>query len=119
MDSSITLLLTLATLIPIPAAAGEQQSWQPPHVYGKVTVLSIGIERYQHGGRPALGAENDAEKLSQTLKERYGYTPENLLGKDATRKAILNKLSECSLKAAPNDVLIFFFAGHGQVINLP
>ncbi|MGI8520827.1 MAG: caspase family protein [Actinomycetota bacterium] len=91
-----------------------------PHVYNRVIVLCIGINKYQYSGIPALDyAEPDANGFAQVVRSRYGYETAMLLGKDATRKAIGAKLGDYAVRLGEKDVLIVFFAGHGQVIELP
>lgn len=91
-----------------------------PHVYNRVIVLCIGINEYQYPGIRALSyAEPDARGLAQMVRSRYGYETFLLLGKDATREAIGAKLREYAARLGEKDVLLVYFAGHGQVIELP
>jgi TPR repeat protein len=104
------------------AALGQeiQHNVEKPHIYRKAVALCIGIDQYQSRQiRPAGCAENDARDLGELLKSRYGYTPDLLLGEQATRQAILDRLDRRVRELGPEDVLLIFFAGHGQVINLP
>jgi TPR repeat protein len=109
-------------LVPLPTLATAQEPPRAglgPHLYGKVIVLCIGIENYQSAKiRPADFAANDAKKLGEMLRARYGYTPEYLIDAQATRNAIRDRLKACAARVGSEDVVIVFFAGHGQVINL-
>ena len=109
------------------AANGKKQPDRPiepvelnasPHVYRRVVALCIGIETYKHLPE-APYAENDAKKVGESLQANYRFSPEFLLGTNATRVGIWSKLNQLGKELGPNDVLIVFFAGHGQVINLP
>ena len=111
-----TTLVTVLCLAPFVDTAAQGQS---PHIYRKVVVLCIGIEQYQHITLPpAPGTVNDAMKLGSTLANKYGYSPEYMIGPQATREAVIDRLKSMAGRLGPEDVLIVFFAGHGQVVNL-
>jgi hypothetical protein len=79
--------------------------------------LVIGINAYKSA--PPLGfAVNDAQALARVLKQKYGFSEENvrlLLDDEASRSAIMDRfLSFASAGTGPNDRLIVFFAGHGH-----
>ena len=67
-----------------------------PHFYNRVVALCIGINRYRSAGIPELMfAESDAKAVADELQTLYGYRPTLLLGPQATKKGILEKLGEC------------------------
>lgn len=85
--------------------------------------LLIGINRYQVN--PATdrtqdldGAVYDAEAMSQLLQRIYGFRAQDirvLRDQAATRDAILRALDEQLVApAAPGDLSVFYFAGHGS-----
>ncbi|MFO0580008.1 MAG: caspase family protein [Polyangia bacterium] len=87
--------------------------------------LLIGINRYQVN--PATdrtqdldGAVFDAEALSQLLQRLYGFRAQDirvLRDQAATRDAILRALDEHLVApAAPGDLSVFYFAGHGSYV---
>jgi TPR repeat protein len=91
-----------------------------PYIYKRVVALCIGIDRYRAPGIPALSfAERDAQEFANLLQSHYGYKPELFLGKKATKAAIDAKLEEYAAKLGEKDVLLVYFAGHGNVIDLP
>lgn len=92
-----------------------------PRYYRRVVALCIGVNRYRFdSGIPELAfAEQDAKALGEILAARYGYEPRYLLGKDATRHAIDETLGRLAAELTERDALLVFFAGHGQVIDLP
>ena len=95
------------------------QERSKPYIYGRVVLLAVGIEQYQHGAlSKAPAAENDARTLSETLAAQYGYEAESLVGPQATKEAILKRIKSLGEELTGNDALIVFFAGHGRVINL-
>lgn len=85
--------------------------------------VCIGINSYDAGA--GLGslqfAEQDAEKFDQLL-DKLGFPPANrrlLLGKNATLAAINNALEAYILdQPGPNDLVIFYFAGHSVPITI-
>lgn len=92
-----------------------------PRYYRRVVALCIGVNRYRFdSGMPELAfAEQDARSLGELLATRYGYEPRYLLGKDATRNAIEETLERLATELGDRDALLVFFAGHGQVVDLP
>jgi len=80
------------------------------------------VDQYADPERtPSLeGPGNDMDALARTLATRYGFAPDALLrlhGPAATRRGILNALSELEARAAPGVQLVFAFAGHGSFIK--
>jgi hypothetical protein len=81
--------------------------------------LLVGIEAYpERAGWPRLsGPRADAEALREALVARGGFAPERirmLLDAEATRAAILTAFDGMIGVAGPEDVLLFYFAGHGS-----
>jgi hypothetical protein len=68
------------------------------------------------------GAVNDVVAMQKMLTKRYSFDPKNihvLINAEAKRDVILRDIQKYLItQAAPGDVSVFFFAGHGsQVIN--
>ena len=102
-----------------PSPARTQQTEVKPHLFNRAVTLTIGIERYRFLPE-AKFAENDARAVGDLFRDLYGFTPDtSLIGTQATKRNILAKLDEYAVSLGEQDVLIVFFAGHGQVINLP
>jgi len=84
--------------------------------------LLVGIEAYfrEQSGWPRLtGPHADVEALSTALVERGGFAPENirrLFDHEATRVGILDAFRDLVDAAAPGDLLLFYYSGHGSQI---
>ncbi|MBX7222171.1 MAG: caspase family protein [Blastocatellia bacterium] len=84
---------------------------------GEKYALVIGISRYRFGNSLKF-ADADARAFRDFLltKQGGGFQPENiqlLENEAATRGAIKKALDECVEKLRPEDLLVFFLAGHG------
>jgi hypothetical protein len=77
--------------------------------------LIIGIDEYRDREIPDLdNTIKDAEKLYQTLLDKYQFHKENIkLIKNATYADIIRSLDELAATVTPNDNLLIFYAGHG------
>jgi hypothetical protein len=93
---------------------------------GAAWVISIGIDDYESSTIPEfIACESDAAGFSQFFSQQYGllglplsdYHEYLLLGKNATKEAVLGALKDIAAKAAPNDYFIFSFAGYSQVMT--
>lgn len=89
--------------------------------YGRVVVLSIGVNRYPHltGAADLRFAESDARAFADLMQSHYGYETELLLGPDATKARVSEALKRCGGDLGESDAFIVYFAGHGQVIETP
>lgn len=92
---------------------------QPPAVFKnfKVYALIVGISQYAH--MPVLRySDDDAYKMFAFLKSpEGGSVPDEriqiLIDEDATKQNIKNALKELYAEAGPDDIVLFYFAGHG------
>jgi uncharacterized caspase-like protein len=86
---------------------------------GKRLAIVVGINRYNaENDIPVLaGAENDAREIYERLTTAGNFTIQKnhlLLGRDATRGAILKAVSDIFHKAVDNcNLVLFYFSGHG------
>lgn len=105
-----------AVLCPATSCVAQQAG---PLYYDKVVGIYVGIETYRGGGfRDTPGCEKDANTLSQLFERDYGYTTgAKLLTAKATKAAIEAAIRKHALAAGENDVLILFFAMHGQTVD--
>jgi uncharacterized caspase-like protein len=86
-----------------------------PEIQRKVAVL-IGNDRYTDTRIPTLdNAANDARAVGATLQNALGY--ETLVLENATRAEILRTLNRLALQLEPQDSLIIYYAGHGEVVE--
>jgi metacaspase-1 len=70
--------------------------------------------------RPLRGAESDARQFANLLTNRFDYHSDRvrlLLGEQATRQAIQQALENISRVCAPDDRVVFYFAGHGTQVK--
>lgn len=82
-----------------------------------IWAVIVGVAQYQH--MPVLRyTDDDAYQVFAFLKSpEGGALPENqvrlLIDEDATKYNILNVMRDILLRADENDVVIFYFSGHG------
>ena len=115
MKKRLSLLMT-ATF----AAAGLAA----PAAWAEPLALVIGVNECPGCGladgtrpRPLQGAEADASEIAQRLTEQFGFRQERirlLLGVDARRADVQKAVEELGAAAKPEDVFVFYFAGHGM-----
>lgn len=89
--------------------------------YNRVVAVTIGIDGYANllPPRPLKQAEADAKVIGATFREQFGYEVVPILGAEATRARILDAVDRFGRELGERDALIVYFAGHGQVIDLP
>lgn len=91
--------------------------------------LLIGINDYESGAqetghrhwRSLEGTINDVEVMAELLVGRYKFDKNNvwiLRNGEATREAMLGNIRKHLIEpAAPGDVCVFYFAGHGSQVR--
>lgn len=81
---------------------------------GRYHALVIGNNTYADTRFAALGsAVNDATAVAQLLRERYGHETRLLL--NATRLDMLSAIAELRERLKPEDNLLVYYAGHGEL----
>jgi tRNA A-37 threonylcarbamoyl transferase component Bud32 len=80
--------------------------------FGAHHALVMGSNQYQRLSR-LLTARNDAQELAKLLETRYGFEVELLL--DASRHQLLSALEGIGKRMRPQDHLLVYYAGHGQL----
>ncbi len=119
--STSTLVVNREELSPesIHSGGGE-----PPRVgahspgYRKRIAAVIGIDTYRHWPR-LEGAARDARRMAATLKMIGFDEVLELYDEDATRTGVLNLLgARTSEPAGKEDLVVTYFAGHGQTETL-
>ncbi len=105
---------------PTPTVA-EKPVQQPPATPAgtdtKVWAVVVGVAAYDH--MPALRyTDDDAYRFYAFLKSlEGGALPDEqvsvLVDEDATRDNILGTMNELFSQAGPNDLIVFYFSGHG------
>jgi Caspase domain len=91
---------------------------------GKRRAIIIGVHEYEDNKIPSLpGAENDANELFNMLSDpkigNFTVSPDHhLLGERANNSNIRKALSDIFWQSEQNDIVIFYFAGHGFADSL-
>ncbi len=85
-------------------------------------LLAVGINEYKNSKLNLNFARADAESFGNLVRDGSDQLFKNvevhtLYDKEATRQKILGKLDELSLKVSQEDVLIFYYAGHGSMVD--
>jgi WD40 repeat protein len=84
-------------------------------------ILSVGINQYKNPKMTLNYAKPDAESFGKVLDEKgslfKGLELHTLYDEDASRVNILKKLDELSGKIHQEDVFIFYYAGHGSMVD--
>lgn len=88
------------------------------HAFDRVVVLCVGIGKYQSTDiSPLASGVSDAKAVGAVFRDNFGYDMRFLLGEQATRRAILDQAAALAKELGERDVLVFYFAGHGKVID--
>ncbi len=95
-----SLLLTSLLLMPSVGVAART-----------IHVLSVGICDYKYIS-DLTKSENDARDFAALYRTHTGNVT-TLLGSQATRENILSSLRSCFSQAEEDDIVVFFFSGHG------
>jgi uncharacterized caspase-like protein len=83
-----------------------------PLLPGKRFALVVANQQYQHW--PKLDTPRaDAQAVTDVLKQRFGFEV-NLL-QDATRQQLLSALNKLRQQVGPQDQVVVYYAGHGQM----
>ena len=86
-----------------------------PEIQRKVAVL-IGIDKYADARIPSLkNAGNDASAVAATLEKSLGY--ETVVLRDPTKAQIVRTLNRLATQLEPQDSVIIYYAGHGELIE--
>jgi formylglycine-generating enzyme required for sulfatase activity len=86
---------------------------------GSYRALLIGINDYNDPKIPDLEtAVNDASAMAKLLRERYGFRVKLLLDRKATKKAIYRALRSLASSTKPDDSILIYYAGHGDLDRL-
>lgn len=83
-------------------------------------ILSVGINSYVNSTYDLNYARPDAESFARKMTEVNGNIYSNIVrrelyDKDATRANIISELNRIAATSSPDDVFVFYYAGHGVV----
>jgi hypothetical protein len=85
-------------------------------VKGKAYALIIGIDKYKGVWPPLENAVRDARAVEDMLRNNFVFeriTP--LYDEEATRSAIISALEDYGQKLKPEDRLMVYYSGHGEL----
>lgn len=82
--------------------------------YGQKTyLLSVGIADYPGNDNDLLLPVNDARSMQRLYQKNKNVETILLTNEQCTRSNIVQKMKELFGKAGKNDIVVFFFSGHG------
>lgn len=99
MKRPLLLLLSLFVLLPLCSQ--------------NIYLLSVGICDYKGKKNDLRLPVTDAKTIAQVYKKCHGARVEQLLDSGATCRAIKNSMQSLFSSAGSDDIVIFFFSGHG------
>jgi TPR repeat protein/uncharacterized caspase-like protein len=82
-------------------------------------VAGINDYKFPQHIEPTRCGQTNARAMAKVLTERYGFESEELTEADASRAGILDRLEQLGKDLGDDDVFLVYFAGHGQIIELP
>ncbi|MBX2965410.1 MAG: caspase family protein [Cyclobacteriaceae bacterium] len=85
-------------------------------------ILAVGINQYKNPRLNLNYAKPDAESFIRVMDERaknlFGNIElHTLYDEEASRNNILKSLDDLSKKISPEDIFIFYYAGHGSMVD--
>ena len=85
-------------------------------------ILAVGINEYQNQSLNLNYAKTDALSFASQMKEQGEAIYANvqlhqIYDKDATKENILKRIKELQTKISVNDVFVFYYAGHGSIVD--
>lgn len=113
----LLLLVSFSMLTALPQPAPETSDTSP-----STYAVVVGISKYRNEIPPLQFADKDAEEFAAYLKSTAGgSTIEKnitlLLNEAATTAAVVNATQELLVKCKKNDIVYFYFSGHGDLEN--
>lgn len=92
---------------------------------GALRILAVGVSDYSKTGLRNLAARRDAEEFAVTMKDpglktedlATVATPVVLTDENATRESLLKALDDIAKDSTPDDLFVFFIAGHGDTLD--
>ncbi len=92
--------------VPVLRESGNRKYW----------AVICGIADYPGTVNDLDYTDDDAIAIRDTLVNDHGWNPENiilLLNSEATKSAVQNAISTIGAQDSPEDVVLFYFSGHG------
>jgi|GEM_PF-2375562 len=118
--SSVLLLLSSFPSIAQQARGGEADVSAIAGGSGSIRAIIAGVSNYQYldSSLYLTYADDDATSIFEALQNHPKVDPNNVrsfLNEKATKANFLSALNEVVLASQENDVVIVFFAGHGNI----
>ncbi len=86
-----------------------------PQIERKIAIV-VGVDVYADSTIPSLGnAVRDARAVAKMFESRLGY--ETIVLENATRSSVVGALNRLALTMEPQDSVIVYYAGHGDVVE--
>ena len=79
----------------------------------KTYLVAVGVSDYPGNNRDLRLPANDAATVRYVYSKNSNAESVLLTNSDATKSAVLSKLRSTFAKATDNDIIVFFFSGHG------
>ena len=115
-DVSSSVVAAPAPAAPGPAPAAPAPAAGLPTLH----ILTVGINKYRDSRLNLDYGVSDATAILQSLQASQGVfgkvVAKKLIDQAATRAAIIQALTDYQ-KAPPNDVLVVYLAGHGEIVD--
>jgi uncharacterized caspase-like protein len=82
--------------------------------------MAVGINNYKNGAYNLNYAQPDAKSFVEQISKNYdkifkSINPIEIYNEDATKENIIKGFNQIITKAKPEDVFVFFYAGHGSL----
>ena len=83
-------------------------------------ILSLGINEYENSSYNLKYAKNDATTFAKSFDKSASPLFDNvfnysLLDEEVTKEKVTSKIKEIEQKMGPEDVFVFYYAGHGMM----
>ena len=79
----------------------------------KIYLVAVGVSDYPGNNKDLRLPANDAATVRYVYSKNSNAESVLLTNSDATKSAVLSKLRSTFAKATENDIIVFFFSGHG------
>ena len=79
----------------------------------KIYLVAVGVSDYPGNNKDLRVPANDAATVRYVYSKNSNAESVLLTNSDATKSAVLSKLRSTFAKATDNDIIVFFFSGHG------
>ena len=80
----------------------------------KTYLVAVGVSDYPGNNKDLRLSANDAATVQYIYSKNSNSESVLLTNSNATKSAVLSKLRSTFAKASENDIIVFFFSGHGS-----